>query len=120
MVSLVKFSFAIMNDSSSDEINFYYFKIKDFFHPNKDQKSRLIVSSRQMFHSSHSKNFQREIYRFGHFWTIFGGSVVNEQHVRLIANRTFSTCDYRIVILIIKSDKLFKTYRVVNCHDLFA
>ena len=73
-----------------------------------------------MFPSSHSKIFQREIYRFGHFWPIFGGSVVNEQCVRLIENRTFSTYYYRIIILVIKSDKLFKTYRVVNCHDLFA
>ena len=47
-----------------------------------------------MFYPSHSENFQREIYRFGHIWLIFGGSVVTDQHVRLqhvrlIENRTF-------------------------------
>ena len=42
-----------------------------------------------MFYPSHSENFQREIYRFGHIWLIFGGSVVTDQHVRLVENRTF-------------------------------
>ena len=74
-----------------------------------------------MFHPSHSKIFQREIYRFGHFWPIFGGSVVNDQLVRLIENRTFSTYDYRTIILIIKSDKLFKIGLLIvtiYLHDL--
>ena len=74
-----------------------------------------------MFHPSHSKIFQREIYRFGHFWPIFGGSVVNDQLVRLIENRTYSTYDYRTIILIIKSDKLFKIgllIATIYLHDL--
>ena len=74
-----------------------------------------------MFHPSHSKIFQREIYRFGHFWPIFDGSVVNDQLVRLIENRTFSTYDYRTIILIIKSDKLFKIgffIVTIYLHDL--
>ena len=74
-----------------------------------------------MFYSSHSKIFHTEIYRFGHFWPIFGGSVVNDQLVRLIENRTFSTYDYRIIILIIKSDKFFKIgllIATIYLHDL--
>ena len=74
-----------------------------------------------MFYPFHSKLFQREIYRFGHFWPIFGGSVDNDQPVRLIENRTFSTYDYRTIILIIKSDKLFKIgllIATIYLHDL--
>ena len=74
-----------------------------------------------MFYPFHSEIFQREIYRFGHFWPIFGGAVVNDQLVRLIENRTFSTYDYRTIILIIKSDKLFKIGLLIvtiYLHDL--